>query len=74
MSNRKARLERRVAKRKALKEAENERLAALEKFGPAADERKQDRRKTSEEETEKKLRELGITDRRRMDRRGRGTW
>lgn len=62
---------RRIAKRKS------EREAALEKFGEAADERKskQDRREAkSQEETERILKEMGITDRRRMDRRGRGSW
>jgi hypothetical protein len=72
VSNRKARFERRVVKRKALKE--EERLAALEKFGPAADERRADRRKNSEEDSERILKEMGITDRRRMDRRGKEAW
>jgi hypothetical protein len=42
----------------------------VEKFGPAADERTHDRRtpKTAAE-TERILRDLGIADRRRQDRR-----
>jgi hypothetical protein len=45
---------------------------AIEKFGAAADQRTTDRRQNrSPDETERILRELGISDRRRQDRRRR---
>jgi hypothetical protein len=56
--------QRRIDARRSLREQ------ALEKFGPAADERTTDRRTPkTPAETEAILRQLGIEDRRRTDRR-----
>ncbi len=56
--------QRRIDARRSLREQ------ALEKFGPAADERTSDRRTPkSADETERILRDMGITDRRRQERR-----
>jgi hypothetical protein len=64
LSRRGRRAERRAAERRSMREQ------ALEKFGPAADERTSDRRTPrTPQETEAILRSLGIEDRRRTDRR-----
>lgn len=63
---------RRAARRTAARQAANgtDRQQALTRFGPAADERTSDRRQPrSPAETERILRELGIQDRRRQERR-----
>jgi hypothetical protein len=64
LSRRGRRFERRAAERRSMREQ------ALEKFGPAADERTTDRRQPkTPDETERILREMGLVDRRRTDRR-----
>lgn len=65
---RESRHQRRVAKRAAER---SEREKMLERFGADADEREKDRRRNSAEENERILREMGVTDRRRLDRRRR---
>jgi hypothetical protein len=64
LSKRARRFHRRAEERASLRQQ------TLERFGPAADERTADRRaQRTPQETERILRELGIADRRRQDRR-----
>ncbi len=64
LSRRGRRFQRRATERR------NEREAALERFGAAADDRSSDRRTArTPAETERILRDMGLTDRRRQERR-----
>lgn len=64
--SRQRRVERRAAERASAREQ------LVTKFGPAADERTGDRRaRRTPQETERILREMGLQDRRRQDRRKR---
>lgn len=69
MSNKKARVERRAAKRR---EERSAREQMIEKFGARADERATpDRRQMTREEQERILKQMGMEDRRRTTRRKR---
>jgi len=69
MRYRESRFERRLAERRAAAVEKSERQRTVEKFGPDAEERESDRRRNDAEESERILREMGIADRRRRQRR-----